>query len=71
MRIILPGGSGHIGGILARRFHARGHEVVVLTRTPRQAPWRTALWDGRAVGEWAAEVDGADVAINLAGRRRS
>lgn len=68
MKILLPGGSGQVGAILARHFHARGHEVVVLARTPRQAPWRTAVWDGRSVGDWAAELDGADVVINLAGR---
>ena len=25
-------------------------------------------WDGRTLGPWAAEVDGADAVVNLAGR---
>ena len=29
---------------------------------------RGVRWDGRTVGPWAAEIDGADVVINLAGR---
>ena len=68
MKIILPGGSGQVGTLLARAFHAAGHDVVVLSRSPRPAPWRTAAWDAATVGLWAAELDGADVVINLAGR---
>ncbi len=68
MKIILPGGSGQVGTVLARAFHAEGHEVIVLSRSPKPAPWRTIAWDGATVGDWAAEVDGADVVINLAGR---
>jgi len=68
MKIVIPGGSGHVGTLLARAFHAEGHEVVVLTRSPRTAPWRVVLWDGETVGDWAREVDGADAVINLAGR---
>lgn len=69
MKIVIPGGSGHVGTLLARAFHAEGHEVVVLTRSPRTAPWRVILWDGEtAAGNWVGEVDGADAVINLAGR---
>ena len=68
MKIIIPGGSGQIGTILARRFHADGHEVVVLSRQPERRPWRVASWDASTLGPWAGEVDGADVVINLAGR---
>ncbi len=68
MKIVIPGGSGQVGTILARAFQQDGHEVVVLSRTPGAAPWRTALWDARTPGDWVREVDGADVVINLAGR---
>lgn len=68
MKIVIPGGSGQVGTILARTFHDDGHEVVVLSRTARQAPWRFMQWDGSSLGDWAAEIDGADVVINLAGR---
>ncbi len=68
MKIVLPGGSGQVGTLLARAFHAEGHEVVVLSRAPQDAPWRVVPWDGETVGDWAAEVNGADAVINLAGR---
>ncbi|MGE0441531.1 MAG: epimerase [Gemmatimonadales bacterium] len=68
MKVVLAGGSGQIGTILARRRQARGDDVVVLSRDPQPAPWRTAGWDARTPGAWAAEIDGADVLINLAGR---
>lgn len=68
MRIVVAGGSGHIGTLLSRGLTTDGHDVVVLSRTPQPAPWRVAYWDGVTVGEWATELDGADVVINLAGR---
>ena len=68
MRVVMPGGSGQVGSILARHYHARGDDVAVLSRTPQQAPWKTTGWDARTLGPWAAAIDGADVVINLAGR---
>jgi len=68
MRIVIPGGAGQVGTLLAREFHRDGHDVVVLSRTPRSRPWREVAWDGTAVAGWAQEIDGCDVVINLAGR---
>src|SRR5687768_8728369 len=68
MKIVIPGGSGQVGTLLARAFVADGHEVVVLSRKPLKVPWRVVFWDGETVGGWAAELDGADVVVNLAGR---
>jgi uncharacterized protein len=68
MKIVIPGGSGQVGSVLARAFVSDGHQVVVLSRNPGKAPWRICPWDGETVGDWAAEIDGADAVINLAGR---
>lgn len=68
MKIVIPGGTGQIGTILAREFHRDGHDVVVLSRKGGSAPWRMGVWDGETLGRWAAEFEGADVVINLAGR---
>lgn len=68
MKIVLAGGTGQVGTLLARAFQARGDDVVVLSRHPAAAPWRTAAWDARTFGPWATELDGAHVVINLAGR---
>ncbi|MEU7644747.1 epimerase [Streptomyces huasconensis] len=66
MKIVLPGGTGQVGGVLRRALTAAGHEVVVLSRRPGRAG--EVLWDGRTLGPWAEAVDGSDVVINLAGR---
>jgi len=68
MRIVIPGGSGQVGAILARAFHADGHDVTVLSRHPQMRPWRVVEWNGVTLGSWQREVDRADVVINLAGR---
>jgi uncharacterized protein (TIGR01777 family) len=68
MKVVLAGGTGQIGTILARSLTSAGHDVVVLSRQPVVAPWRVVQWDARSVGAWTAELDGADAVINLAGR---
>ena len=69
MKIVVPGGSGQVGAVLARSFAPAGHEVVVLSRSGKAPPGaRGVAWDGRTAGPWAVELDGADVVINLAGR---
>src|SRR6267143_2400191 len=69
MKIVIPGGTGQVGTILARAFHHDGHEVIVYGRSPpRPAPWRVEQWDPAKVTDWAGELSGADAVINLAGR---
>ena len=68
MKIVIPGGSGQVGSLLARAFHAEGHDVCVLSRTPGDSPWQTIEWNGETLGGWTKAIDGADVVINLAGR---
>ena len=66
MKIVIPGGSGQVGAVVERAFTAAGHSVVVLSRNPGRL--NEVPWDGRALGAWAGEIDGADVVLNLAGR---
>ncbi|MDQ2842645.1 MAG: TIGR01777 family oxidoreductase [Acidobacteriota bacterium] len=68
LRIIIPGGTGHLGQILARHFHERGCHVTVLGRHAKPSEWRTILWSGYNLGDWAGVLEGSDVVINLAGR---
>jgi uncharacterized protein (TIGR01777 family) len=68
MKIVIPGGTGEVGTLLARAFHNDGHDVVVLSHSPKEAAWRTAAWDDETCGDWVSEIEGADVVINLAGR---
>lgn len=69
MKVVIPGGTGQVGSVLARWCHARGDDVVVLSRSgTAEGPWRVVPWDGCRIGAWAGEIEGADVVINLAGR---
>lgn len=68
MRIVIPGGSGQVGTILARAFQGDGHDVVVLSRRVQKCAWRVVQWDGATLGAWQREIDEADVVINLTGR---
>ena len=69
-KIVIPGGSGFLGGILAPWLAKRGWTVVVLSR--RDAPVKEGVrmvpWDGRSLGDWAAELEQAAAVVNLAGR---
>ena len=47
MKVIIPGGSGQVGIVLARAFSGGGHEVFVLSRKPEIAPWRVVAWGPR------------------------
>jgi uncharacterized protein len=67
-RIVLAGGNGQIGTLLARHFHECDHHVVVIARAASPAPWRVIEWDGVTLGPWVRELDCADILINLAGR---
>jgi uncharacterized protein (TIGR01777 family) len=69
MKVVIPGGSGQVGTVLARAFHERGDEVIVLSRSQNKSvPWHTVRWDGETLGDWASEIEGADAVINLAGQ---
>lgn len=68
MKIVIPGGSGKVGRVLARALHKSGHEVVVFSRKPKSAPWRMIAWDGETLGEWTNEFEAADAVINLSGQ---
>lgn len=67
MKFVIAGGTGTLGRRIGAHLSSGGNEVVVLTRGPRPgSPFHQVFWDGRSVGSWARELDGA-VLINLAG----
>ena len=66
MKLVIPGGSGQVGGMLRRALAGRGHQVVVLTRKPTRD--FEVQWDGRTLGAWVEELEGCDAVVNLAGR---
>ena len=77
MKVVVAGGSGFLGAPLVQRLASLGHDLVVLTRSPRRGHERAAAvrdvsWNPGAAAvtsreEWAREIDGAGAVINLAG----
>ncbi len=72
MRTIITGGTGLIGRALSADLAARGHEVIVLSRSPERALGmpagvRLVRWDARTAHGWGSLADGAGAIVNLAG----
>ena len=68
MKVVIPGGSGQVGTVIARSLHQAGHDVVVFSRQQKTSAWRTVQWDGESLGPWVSELEGAEAVINLAGQ---
>jgi uncharacterized protein (TIGR01777 family) len=68
VKIVIAGGTGQVGAVIRRALRSR-HDLLVLTRShDLDSVDRTVYWDGKTPGPWAAELEEADVIINLAGR---
>ena len=69
-KIVLAGGNGYLGGVLASYYRQKADEIVILSRKPKAADGniRTLLWDGRTEGNWVTALEGADLLINLCGK---
>ncbi|HEX4145171.1 MAG TPA: DUF1731 domain-containing protein [Pirellulales bacterium] len=69
-QFVIAGGSGFLGVSLANHLAKLGASVVILSRHAPKAlgPWRHVTWDGRTLGDWQRELDGAAGLVNLAGR---
>lgn len=68
-KIVIAGGSGFIGKILAGHL-SKTSQVIVLSRTasPEHNNITTIQWNGRDPGDWMNELEGAYALINLAGK---
>jgi uncharacterized protein (TIGR01777 family) len=62
VKILIFGGTGPVGKTLCRHFLPKRHDVAIVSRNSG------VLWDGKAIGPWARELESADVVINLAGK---
>ena len=63
-KLVLVGGNGFLGRHLRQHFQILGYEAVSISRTGAS----DVRWDARTLGPWAAELEGADLLVNLAGR---
>src|SRR5438270_2633863 len=66
LRIVIPGGSGQVGTILSRHFHAQGHDVVVFARSANLAQWRVVKCTEN-LGDCALQLAGPCGAVAAAG----
>lgn len=69
-KIVLAGGNGYLGTVLAKYFKDKAGEIIVLSRQPKETDGnvRTVTWDGKTRGKWTAELVNADLVINLCGK---
>ena len=69
-RIIIAGGTGFLGQLLAQSFLNDGYDVVLLSRNISQTGvlGRLVKWDGESAGDWIEELEESRALINLTGR---
>jgi len=69
-KIVLAGGNGYLGIVLAKYYKDKAEEIVILSRHEKQTEGnvRTIVWDGKTRGKWTAELVNADMVINLCGK---
>src|SRR5215813_6273902 len=71
MKILITGATGLIGKRLCRLLSDEGHEIVVLSRRPENAPLMPGIaayqWEPEAGSPPAQAWEGVEAVINLAG----
>ena len=69
-KIILAGGNGYLGTVLAKYFSPLADEVIILARKPQAETGniKTLLWDGQTAGDWSLSLEDADLLVNLCGK---
>jgi uncharacterized protein (TIGR01777 family) len=69
-KLVIAGGNGFLGGVLARHFKKSFDEIVILTchQKASHENIRYASWDAKTLNHWTDELNLADVLINLTGK---
>lgn len=70
-KIVLAGGNGYLGQVLAQYYKSLATEVIVLSRKKAAdvAGIKTVIWNAvDEEGDWVSELEGADLLINLCGK---
>jgi uncharacterized protein (TIGR01777 family) len=69
-KIILAGGNGYLGNVLADYYSDKAEEILILSRHAKETinNIKTIVWDGKTAGDWIPSLEGADLLINLCGK---
>jgi uncharacterized protein len=81
-KIVIAGGSGFIGQAIAC-FFGKENEIIILGRSVKNhennlydankaeslsCSIKQITWDGKTLGDWVRQLEGADIVINLTGK---
>lgn len=69
-KIVIAGGSGQVGKAIVDFYKSSCEEIIILSRKANLTSGcvRSVQWDGKNTGAWCAELEGADMLINLTGK---
>ncbi|MBE9602003.1 TIGR01777 family protein [Pedobacter sp. MC2016-24] len=70
-KIVLAGGNGYLGQVLAQYYKSLATEVIILSRKKAadvDDRIKTVVWNAVEEGDWVSELEGADLLINLCGK---
>jgi len=69
-KIVLAGGNGYLGTVLAKHFRPLADQVIILARKPQPTTGniKTLVWDGQTTGDWTTSLQDADLLVNLCGK---
>lgn len=70
LNVIIAGGSGFLGKVLASHFTDKQYNVTIISRSKpgfhHYSRWME--WDGKTLGSWVECLNNADILINLSGK---
>ncbi|MDQ8185475.1 TIGR01777 family oxidoreductase [Pelagicoccus sp. SDUM812002] len=69
-KLVIAGGTGFLGQVLARHFTRKNWQVIILTRDPHPPTFvgQPLNWNGETLGSWTAALEGAHAIVNLCGK---
>jgi len=69
-KVVIAGGTGFLGQLLAKSFSNEGIDVILLSRqqSSNVQYGRVVTWDAKTIGTWVDELEECGVLVNLTGR---
>lgn len=64
-RVVIAGGHGFLGALVRNHLQREGYACLIVTRKPKTAG--DVQWDGKTIGQWKDELNGAVAIVNLTG----